>query len=321
MAPPFMMNSSSIPTSMEKISSSTASREKRGQWLTKSKTKFILKTAFALALVVACCVAVAVIVPHLKKGVKKTSAVYQSTHHNLKKNDTYGNNSNLFVYKIFLDGESMLKSTGFKTGLEKDALQICDLSPESRNELGKSTWSLLHIMASTYPVNPTPEIVQDHRIFFQLLPRLYPCPDCRAHMRKMFNELPPQLENREKFMNWLCEAHNRVNLRLGKPIFDCTKLDERWDCGCNIVPGQGTNVPNASAQNEKIPREKDPKNSRSSKAKKEDKKDKKSRSSKATRTDHKSLIDTDNIDRKSSMFGGHAPLVNMDASKVSKNEN
>ncbi len=88
-----MMNSSSIPTSMEKISSSTASREKRGQWLAKSKTKFILKTVFALALVVACCVAVAVIVPHLKKDVKKTSAVYQSTHHNLKKNDTYGKDS------------------------------------------------------------------------------------------------------------------------------------------------------------------------------------------------------------------------------------
>lgn len=103
-------------------------------------------------------------------------------------------------------------------------------------------------MASTYPVNPTPEIIQDHRIFFQLLPRIYPCPDCRAHMRQMFNELPPQLKSRNEFMNWICEAHNRVNLRLNKPTFDCSKHDERWDCGCNIVPGQVLNSPEPQPQ-------------------------------------------------------------------------
>ena len=121
-------------------------------------------------------------------------------------------------------------------------------------------------MAATYPVNPTPEIIQDHRIFFQLLPRIYPCPDCRAHMRQMFNELPPQLKSRNDFMNWICEAHNRVNLRLNKPTFDCSKHDERWDCGCNIVPGQVLNSPEPQPQALVEENAKEIRNSRKSRA-------------------------------------------------------
>ena len=26
----------------------------------------------------------------------------------------------------------------------------------------------------------------------------------------------------------MCEAHNRVNLKLGKKLFDCNKVMERW---------------------------------------------------------------------------------------------
>lgn len=33
-------------------------------------------------------------------------------------------------------------------------------------------------------------------------------------------------------MHRLCSVHNEVNLRLGKPRFDCSKLDEEYDCGC-----------------------------------------------------------------------------------------
>lgn len=167
----------------------------------------------------------------------------------------------------------MLKSYGYGMGLEKDGLQICELNPESRGELGKGTWTLLHIMASTYPVNPSPEVKQDHRIFFQLLPRIYPCPDCRGHMRQMFHEFPPKLDSRHDFMHWLCEAHNMVNRRLNKPVFDCEKLDERWDCGCNIVPGQAMNKTPEAAADDNAPNSKN----RQSKARKSEKKDRESK--------------------------------------------
>ena len=34
----------------------------------------------------------------------------------------------------------------------------------------------------------------------------------------------------------LCSVHNEVNERLGKPNFDCAKLDETYDCGCGDAP-------------------------------------------------------------------------------------
>lgn len=40
----------------------------------------------------------------------------------------------------------------------------------------------------------------------------------------------------------LCHVHNRVNARLKKPEFDCSKLDETYDCGCGdppLTPGEG----------------------------------------------------------------------------------
>ena len=34
------------------------------------------------------------------------------------------------------------------------------------------------------------------------------------------------------FLLRLCFVHNKVNERLGKPIFDCAHLDDEYDCGC-----------------------------------------------------------------------------------------
>lgn len=42
---------------------------------------------------------------------------------------------------------------------------------------------------------------------------------------------PPKVENREEFSHWMCEMHNEVNERLGKKLFDCSKVDERWRDG------------------------------------------------------------------------------------------
>lgn len=35
--------------------------------------------------------------------------------------------------------------------------------------------------------------------------------------------------------------HNEVNVRLGKPEFDCSKLDAEYDCGCgDVTPTSGS---------------------------------------------------------------------------------
>jgi FAD-linked sulfhydryl oxidase len=46
-------------------------------------------------------------------------------------------------------------------------------------------------------------------------------------------ENPPKAGSRAELSVWLCEAHNRVNRALGKPVFSCAlaDLDERWRTG------------------------------------------------------------------------------------------
>ena len=39
---------------------------------------------------------------------------------------------------------------------------------------------------------------------------------------------PPDTTSRKNFSRWMCEMHNEVNERLGKDIFDCSRVDERW---------------------------------------------------------------------------------------------
>lgn len=50
--------------------------------------------------------------------------------------------------------------------------------PLDKDELGRSTWGLLHTMASTYPDKPTREQTNDVKSFFNILSRAYPCEFC-----------------------------------------------------------------------------------------------------------------------------------------------
>ena len=53
-------------------------------------------------------------------------------------------------------------------------------------------------------------------------------------MARKENNLDGQkLGGRKGLMRWMCEAHNDVNVKLGKPAFDCEgkSLEERWGDG------------------------------------------------------------------------------------------
>lgn len=83
-----------------------------------------------------------------------------------------------------------------------------------------------------FPEHPTKEQSENLREFFHLFSLLYPCGDCAAHFQQMLKEWPPQVLSRKNAELWLCNLHNMVNKRLKKPEFDCTKLNETYDCGC-----------------------------------------------------------------------------------------
>lgn len=113
-----------------------------------------------------------------------------------------------------------------------------------RAELGRATWKFLHTMTLRFPDKPTDSDRQLLLRFFTDFSQLYPCGECATHFQALLKELPPQTSSRMASALWLCEAHNRVNKRLGKPEFPCDKLDATYDCGCGDKKEEkdGTNI-------------------------------------------------------------------------------
>ena len=68
------------------------------------------------------------------------------------------------------------------------------------------------------------------RRFFDALGDLYPCATCRADFRVDARASPPRVDSRASLSRWVCERHNEVNAKLGKPLVSCElrDLDERW---------------------------------------------------------------------------------------------
>ena len=83
-----------------------------------------------------------------------------------------------------------------------------------KEELGTSTWRLLHAMVEH--VEATPANEQRFQSLIRSLEHLYPCEECREHISEYISNR--RVEMTEKFM---CDFHNSVNIRLNKPIYDC----------------------------------------------------------------------------------------------------
>lgn len=104
--------------------------------------------------------------------------------------------------------------------------------PPDVEQLGRSTWSFLHSIAATYPERPTMTQQADVRQFMGLFGKLYPCWVCADDFRAWMKDgNEPRVSSRDEFGKWLCDAHNAVNVKLGKASFDCNRWEERWRTG------------------------------------------------------------------------------------------
>lgn len=103
--------------------------------------------------------------------------------------------------------------------------------PPDSEQLGRSTWTFLHTMASYYPDQPDKNSQQSAIDLMNAMSRLYPCSFCAKHLSKELTRNPPDVSSRERLEQWMCELHNEVNARQGKPLFDCRYVRERWRDG------------------------------------------------------------------------------------------
>lgn len=102
----------------------------------------------------------------------------------------------------------------------------------AKAELGRSAWRLLHTIMARFPDTPTADERMALQSYVHLFVRLYPCGECAEHFRQIVNQFPPQVSSRSAAAVWACHVHNKVNERLGKDIFDCSKIGDFYDCGC-----------------------------------------------------------------------------------------
>ncbi|KAK3080939.1 hypothetical protein LTS18_011741 [Coniosporium uncinatum] len=104
--------------------------------------------------------------------------------------------------------------------------------PPDVEALGRSSWTLLHSITATYPTAPSPELQKETKSFLSTFSKLYPCWVCAEDFQKYIaSENAPKVNSRDEFGKWMCEAHNAVNVKLGKERFDCNRWEERWRTG------------------------------------------------------------------------------------------
>ncbi|KAG4305985.1 hypothetical protein PORY_000895 [Pneumocystis oryctolagi] len=115
-----------------------------------------------------------------------------------------------------------------------NGIEWADCPPDSES-LGRATWTFLHTMAANYPELATAEEQSEMRNFLTIFAKRYPCIYCAQDFREWMHQKENEMmvSGRKELSLWMCKAHNEVNRKLGKPIFDCIKWKERWLDGWN----------------------------------------------------------------------------------------
>ncbi|KAJ9104617.1 hypothetical protein QFC21_002115 [Naganishia friedmannii] len=135
-------------------------------------------------------------------------------------------------------------SSSTTTAIPSDTATTEETSPEPTRppdcppdvaELGRATWTFLHTSAAYYPPHATGAQQTSMRAFITALGEFYPCTWCATDFREKVKQAGgvrvQDVAGREALSRWFCERHNEVNEKLGKEVFDCAKVQERWKDG------------------------------------------------------------------------------------------
>ena len=86
----------------------------------------------------------------------------------------------------------------------------------SPNYWGRQAWHFIHMVALSFPDEPTQEEKDRYYKFYESLGYTLPCETCSKHYREKFQKNPPNMENSEKLFRWTVDIHNSVNADNGK---------------------------------------------------------------------------------------------------------
>ena len=140
------------------------------------------------------------------------------------------------------------KALKMQKGKESATTLRAKQCPLNRDEIGRSTWDVIHTIAAHFPESPDSAQKDAALLFMASLALLYPCSICAPDFQEFVQKNPPRfeklftfciisnvvlfvrVETREEFVLWCCELHNHINEKLGKATTTCNvaSMDALW---------------------------------------------------------------------------------------------
>ena len=103
---------------------------------------------------------------------------------------------------------------------------------ENNKVWGPSAWNFLHTTTFSYPDVPSVEEQSGMEKLFDSLKYTLPCLECKNHFINEIARNPPDIRSKTTLTRWLVDLHNRINTRLGKPIFSYNDALKKYSNIC-----------------------------------------------------------------------------------------
>lgn len=112
--------------------------------------------------------------------------------------------------------------------------------PSDKATWGNAYWVTLHNVAANYPDKPTRTQQTKIKELITGLIENIPCDECKVHAKKYIKIHKIKAKNKQELSKYLCNFHNNVNERLGKPIVECKTILDAEACNDCTVTLQDT---------------------------------------------------------------------------------
>lgn len=102
----------------------------------------------------------------------------------------------------------------------------------SISKWGPAAWRLLHTISFTYSIDPTLEDKENMYVFLNSFSRVLPCKKCRLdftnYVKDTLNRESKHLKSRENLIDYITDAHNHVNRKLGRREYSYVEIRSQY---------------------------------------------------------------------------------------------